>query len=122
MKKNDRALPSCAVCGKEFPPGDVVIGEALRPQIADQTRIAHPDGSASSHICRANLGTFRPAYVQSILETEKGELSSLDREVLESIHKHELISENVDLLSNQRARLVQIQEIQLELLTELPAK
>jgi uncharacterized membrane protein len=33
--------------------------------------------------------------VQSILQSEKGELSRLEREVLESIHNHDLISENV---------------------------
>jgi uncharacterized membrane protein len=97
MKKNDATPETCAVCGGAFPARDLVIGEALRPQIADLVKAAHPTWSPSQRICRADLGRFRMAYVQSILECEKGELSSLEREVLDSIHRHELISENVDV-------------------------
>jgi uncharacterized membrane protein len=88
---------TCGVCGGTFPARDLVIGGALRPQIADLVRAAHPAWTTSDRICRADLGQFRIAYVQSILQCEKGELSVLEREVLESIRNHELVSENVDL-------------------------
>jgi uncharacterized membrane protein len=95
MKKNDAGSAACAICGKEFPMRDLVAGGALRPQIADQVRAAHPGWTTADRICRADIGKFRMAYVQSILQCEKGELSGLEREVLESIHNHDLISENV---------------------------
>ncbi|HUD73202.1 MAG TPA: DUF1003 domain-containing protein [Dongiaceae bacterium] len=97
MKKNDAGPAACAVCGKECPARDLVLGEALRPQIADLVRSAHPGWSHTDRICRADVGRFRMEYVQSILKSEKGELSSLEREVLESIQNHELISEYVDI-------------------------
>lgn len=35
-------------------------------------------------------------YIQSLLESEKGELTTLDHEVLESLQRHETLSSNVD--------------------------
>ena len=85
-------------------------------------------------------------YIQSLLESEKGELTSMDHEVLESLQRHETISSNVNaefekdltlsekkadleirhlndkidhLLSHQWERLVEIQQIQIDLLSEL---
>jgi len=95
-KKGEPAQRTCAICGKTFPAHEVVTGEALRPQITEQIRGSHPEWSASNFICRADLANFRMAYVQSLLESEKGELSLLEQEVLQSIHKHELITRDID--------------------------
>jgi uncharacterized membrane protein len=35
-------------------------------------------------------------YIQNLLESEKGELTALDHEVLESLQRHEILSSNVD--------------------------
>jgi uncharacterized membrane protein len=35
-------------------------------------------------------------YIQNLLESEKGELTSLDNDVLESLQRHETLSSNVD--------------------------
>jgi uncharacterized membrane protein len=35
-------------------------------------------------------------YIQKLLESEKGELTTLDHEVLESLQRHETLSSNVD--------------------------
>jgi uncharacterized membrane protein len=35
-------------------------------------------------------------YIQNLLESEKGELTALDHEVLESLQRHETLSSNVD--------------------------
>lgn len=45
-----------------------------------------------SHICRSDLSAYRSEYVHALLESEKGELSELENEVLESLQKQELIS------------------------------
>ncbi|HKQ98313.1 MAG TPA: DUF1003 domain-containing protein [Candidatus Polarisedimenticolia bacterium] len=87
----------CSVCGGQFAPRDLVTGWALRPQIGDQIRTEHPDWSPAEPICRTDLAKYRMAYVRSILESEKGELSSLEQDVLESIRKHELISEDLEV-------------------------
>jgi uncharacterized membrane protein len=96
MKGHNNSHRVCSICGKTFPAREVVTGEAIRPQIADQISLAHPEWSAASFICRSDLATFRMAYVQSLLESEKGEVTSLDQEVIQSLRDHELITSNID--------------------------
>ena len=86
----------CAVCGRKFSRRDLVPGEAVREEIARQIVEDHPDWSPDSAICRADLAKYRSAYVHSLLESEKGEVTTLEREVRDSIRGHELLSRNVD--------------------------
>jgi len=86
----------CAVCGKTFPRHSMVAGAAVRNALAERIARDHPDWSADSYICRADLATYRNEYVQSMLEDEKGELTSVEREVLDSLREHEVLTSNVD--------------------------
>ena len=57
---------------------------------------ACPTWSAAGYICVDDLNRFRNAYVQSLLQDERGELSSLDRSVLESLARHETLAQDVE--------------------------
>jgi len=61
----------------------------------------HPEWSSDSFICRPDLARYRTEYVKSLLESERGEISSLETEVLESLRQHELLSMNVDVESEK---------------------
>ena len=43
------------------------------------------------------MNRFRFQYVQNLLTSEKGELTALDQEVLESLRQHDLLSSNINL-------------------------
>ena len=86
----------CTVCGKRFAPRNLVPAAAVRDVISAQIGRDHPGWSAESFICRPDLTRYRTNYVHSLLETEKGELTSLEEEVLHSIRDHELLAKNVD--------------------------
>jgi uncharacterized membrane protein len=86
----------CAVCGKTFAAWQIVPGDMVRETISAEIRKSVPDWGPDKYICRTDLATFRAAYVHSLLESEKGELTSLEREVVESIKAHEILSTNVD--------------------------
>jgi len=86
----------CAICGKSFTHRDLMAGAVLRPAIADEIRRAHPEWTPDQFICRADLAAFRGQYVHSLLESEKGELSSLEQEVVQSLREHEVLASNVD--------------------------
>lgn len=64
--------------------------------ISDEILKDHPDWSYLSFICRADLADYRIKYVQSLLRSEKGELSNLENEVIGSMQRHELISRNTE--------------------------
>jgi uncharacterized membrane protein len=87
---------TCAICGKTFAAKELMAGAVIRPAVAEEIRRAHPDWSPDQYICLADLATFRARYVHSLLESEKGELTSLEQEVLRSLREHELLSSNVD--------------------------
>ncbi len=87
---------ACAICGKTFAARDLVPGRAVRDVVAKEILRDHPDWSPESLICRSDLNRFRGKYVRSLLESEKGELTFLEQEVVRSLHEHEFLSKNVD--------------------------
>jgi len=87
---------TCAACGKSFPAREGVMGGTVRPSVSDLISKDLPEWSPDKFICRVDLARYRGRYIQSMLESEKGELSSLDQEVLESLRQHELLASNVD--------------------------
>ena len=96
MNDAKKAKHICAICNKEIPESQLVEGELVRPQIADQIRQTHPEWTEDCDICRPCLTTFRQAYVQSLLESDKGEITSLEQEVLDSMREHEIIASNIE--------------------------
>src|ERR1700737_4141073 len=86
----------CAVPGRERPPRDLVPLETLRPSLADRIRQDHPELGADALISRAEAARYRALYVEELLQAEHGEFTQLDRQVAESIAKHDTIAENVE--------------------------
>ena len=102
MSSRNNQQRTCAICGKSFSPRNVISGELIRKEIADEILRTHPDWSSDKYICKPDLGEFRGKYVHSLLESEKGELSSLEQEVVQSLREHEVLSENVELQFEQK--------------------
>jgi uncharacterized membrane protein len=98
--KNDSH--ECAVCGNVFPMRDLIPGSAVRDVVTREIEREHPAWSTESFICRPDLAAYRTRYVQSLLESEKGEITTLEKEVLQSIHQHELLAKNVDMEFEQK--------------------
>jgi uncharacterized membrane protein len=99
-----RASPSqhtCAVCRKSFPARQLVPAAAVREALAELISRDHPDWAPGSAICRSDLSRYSAEYVESVLQSERGELSTLEQEVLESLRDHETLSTNVDAESDK---------------------
>jgi len=87
---------NCAICGKTFAARELTTGELIRPSVVEEIRRTHPDWSSDKFICQADLAAFRAKYVHSLLESERGELTSLEQDVLRSLREHEVLASNVD--------------------------
>jgi uncharacterized membrane protein len=97
MNKITRPIDkSCQICGKQAPAVDLVMAHLVRPVVVNVIKRSYPEWSADGLICADDLNRFRYEYVRSIVEAEKGELSDLEKEVLESISRHEILSTQVD--------------------------
>lgn len=93
-RKNNRHV--CAICGKAFSQQDLLPSAAVREMITKEIVKDHPEWSPESFICRTDLARYRARYVRFLLESEKGELTILEQEVLNSIRAHELLAKNID--------------------------
>lgn len=87
---------TCAICGKSFAPRDLMPGIAVRDAVSEEILRDQPGWSPASFICRADLNRYRAKYFHSLLESEKGDLTSLEHEVVHSLEEHETLSKNVD--------------------------
>jgi len=83
----------CAVTGKTQPMSKLLVLRELRPNIAQILRTKHPELTDESLLSAEAVNEARLEYVRDLLETQVGDLSRLDEEVLESLHKHEVLSE-----------------------------
>ena len=86
----------CAITGKERPRRDLVQLETLRPALADRIRQDHPELGPDALISSDEVARYRALYVEELLQAEHGEFTQLDRQVAESIARHDTIAENVE--------------------------
>ena len=98
-----RPRPHCAFCGKEAR-APMRFG-AVRPAIADLMVAEHSNLSANDVICSHHVGDYRTRYVAGLLERERGELSELDRQVVESLAREETVARDVEAAWGDRRPL-----------------
>ena len=96
MKASQSKNMVCNICGKTKTRSMMMPAVLIRNAVADQIKISYPDWKPEGYVCLNDLNQFRMQYIQGLLESEKGELTTLDREVLESLQLHETLSSNVD--------------------------
>jgi uncharacterized membrane protein len=96
MKTSQSKNRVCNICGKTKATSMMMPAELIRSALAEQIRTSYPDWKPEGYICLGDLNRFRMKYIQNVLESEKGELTALDHEVLESLRRHETLSSNVD--------------------------
>jgi uncharacterized membrane protein len=87
---------TCSILKRRFPTEELTPLSAIRPQVGALIRQGHPELAEDSLISTAALAPFRAAYVRGVLEEDMGQLSTLEKDVVESLREHELVTENVD--------------------------
>ncbi|MCX5880285.1 MAG: DUF1003 domain-containing protein [Deltaproteobacteria bacterium] len=85
----------CQICGSNQL-STLHPGVLVRPVIAKLIVGEVGSWAEDGWICSEDLQKFRHEYVRSLLEAEKGELTVLDKEVLESLSQQEILSRNPD--------------------------
>lgn len=95
----------CQICKGHKKLNEVVPVGVIRAPLVETIRKSYPDWSSSGYICITDLNRFRAQYVQDVLETEKGELSSLEEQVMKSLKEQELLSKNINVEFEQKLTL-----------------
>ena len=69
----------------------------VRPAVSELIRRETGSWDENGWICLDDLQLYQHRYIQLLLETEKGELSRLDHDVLKAMKEQELLSKNPDI-------------------------
>ncbi|MBN2638548.1 MAG: DUF1003 domain-containing protein [Bacteroidales bacterium] len=100
MKEESRNV--CAVCGKKYNSDELIAASSIRDQVWDLIKVDHPDWTTDDYICESDLAAYRLKYVTSMLHDEKGALSSLEQDVLDTMKNNDFISENTESQFDQK--------------------
>ena len=90
-----RPTVECEVCKRLVPASDATRGATLREALNEQIARDCPTWSPDGWICQDDLNKHRASYFEHILAEERGELSALDREVVESLRQQDILSRNL---------------------------
>lgn len=86
----------CQVCGNRYPTTTMLSIATLRHAVVERILRDHPDLDSSGCVCASCNARYRADYVREILEEERGELTSLDDEVIAAMRDQELIADNLN--------------------------
>lgn len=95
-----RKLHKCSVCHKYFNSNEIIHFDNIREGITKLIQKDVPDWNESSEICKDDLHLYQNKFIHLLLESEKGELTSLELQVLNTMKEHELISLTSDTTSD----------------------
>ena len=96
----EKQLHKCSVCHKEFKSEEIVHSDIIREGICNLIKKDVKEWNESSQICRDDLHIYQNKFIHLLLESEKGELSTLELQVLDTMKQHELISLTSDSTSD----------------------
>lgn len=93
---SDIAMVTCAVCGRTFPEDATRRLCDTTPGTQAALKSQMPGVSADQHVCHEDIARMRRVYLEQLLEKERGELTGLDEQVLESLQTGTLVADEPD--------------------------
>ncbi|MGD8328246.1 MAG: DUF1003 domain-containing protein [Acidobacteriota bacterium] len=87
----------CVLCGRERTAVELVPVGVVRKGVRTllQSELEQPLDDTDL-VCQEDLNRLRARYVEDILERDRGELTRLERDVVESLERHELVSRDIE--------------------------
>ena len=86
----------CAICGQTKPQSEVTPGILVRPEIDAVIRRKHPEWTINENICDVCHNRVRTEYVMAQIQKDRGELSALENEVIDSIRQNQIVTDNLN--------------------------
>ncbi len=89
-------MKTCALSGQALADSDAVPCSSLRPSLLKFIQTLHPQITEADYVAREALPDLQAGYVETALSEEMGEITTLEREVIESIREHEILASKPD--------------------------
>ena len=96
MILNDQNVFVCPICNLSKPTGEGRHAELVHGPVGELIRKQHPDWDSTHVICNSCLHRFRSEYVEDALEAQRGELTEIEKAVVDSLKEQELLSRNIN--------------------------
>ena len=96
MSDQNQSQFTCPICKGTFDTHTAKPLSLVTHPVDDAIRAEHPEIKRDDLICQDCRSKYRSDYVGKILETEKGEMTQLEKAVVDSMSAEELIARNVD--------------------------
>ncbi|QVL57998.1 MAG: DUF1003 domain-containing protein [Simkaniaceae bacterium] len=86
----------CEICHEEFLYAKLFPIRLIRNSVLETICKKHPNINKNGFICYPDLREIRSEHIEILLTEDKGALSKLEREVLESLQHQVVLAENVN--------------------------
>ena len=97
MKNNkvkNKENRTCQICGIGSIAAELRPGVLVRPDVSELIIKDRGTWDEQGWICIKDLQHYRHEYVEAILRDERGEVTAIDREVIESLKNQDILSKN----------------------------
>jgi uncharacterized membrane protein len=96
---------TCQVCKAQKRASEMIPAGIIRRSIAEKIKAECPDWSPTGYICIPDLNRFRGEYIEDVLKQDKGELTALEAQVVESLKAQDLLAKNLNVEYEQQITL-----------------
>lgn len=86
----------CQICGRDEKKTEVVSAVIVRPAVSEIIINSISNWNPKGFICRDDLQKYRKEYLNKLMTDEKGDLSDLEKDVIDKLTEYESISENLE--------------------------
>lgn len=90
----DKAI--CHVTRREFSLDELVKFDEIRPSTINEIRKDYPDFAEGCYISYQQLYKYRHRYLERLMEVEVGEVTDLEKDVVEALSKNKLVADNIE--------------------------
>lgn len=87
---------TCQICGRDNSKSELISSIIVRPAVTKIIEQSFPNWNAEGFICKDDLQKYRKEYLQKLMIDEKGELSTLEKDVIDKLTEYESISANLE--------------------------
>jgi uncharacterized membrane protein len=99
-KQQDTVI--CQICKEHKRRRDTIPVESIHGPLSDMILKLYPNVAPDGFVCVSDLNQCRANYVRELLKKDKGELTALEEQVMQSLKEHELLSKNTNAEFEQR--------------------
>ncbi len=95
MQGSNKAKGICQICKNEKSMSELMPGFSVRQAIVDLIKNSGCEWDPKGYICLNDLNNFRNQFIQKIVQDDNGNISSIEKEVLNSIADKDILSKNI---------------------------